>query len=153
MDLEASEPIDLGAGDHQHLIRKAADGNVQTKSGQPYETSPSSRLKQTPAKPHPETGPGADSYVVQISDDVTPEDNSAVPSPFSETSVRRGENQEINFLGEKSQCFLKMFPQSGLSGRLNFALSVAQSRFTVDRGVGSPRQAGSSRAFRDFPET
>ncbi|XP_036992375.2 protein lifeguard 1-like [Artibeus jamaicensis] len=89
MDLEAREPIDLGAGDHQHLIRKAADGNVQTKAGQPYETSPSSRPKQTHGKPHPKTSRQADSYVVQISDESTPEDSSTLPSPFSETSIRR----------------------------------------------------------------
>ncbi|XP_024432942.2 protein lifeguard 1-like [Desmodus rotundus] len=89
MDLEASEPIDLGAGDHQHLIRKAADGNSQTKSGQPYETSPSSGPKQTHGKPHPKTSRQADSYVVQISDDITPEDSNTLPSPFSEASIRR----------------------------------------------------------------
>ncbi|XP_028382040.2 protein lifeguard 1-like [Phyllostomus discolor] len=89
MDLEASEPIDLGAGDHQHLIRKAADGTIQTKSGQPHKTSPSPGPKQTQGKPHPKTGQRADSYVVQISDDITPEESSAVPGPFSETSIRR----------------------------------------------------------------
>lgn len=136
MDLEASEPIDLGAGDHQHLIRKAADGSSQTKSGQPYETSPSSGPKQTHGKPHPKTSRQADSYVVQISDDITPEDSNTLPSPFSEASIRRGENQDINSLGEKSKCFLKMFPRSGLSERLNFAFSFPQSSFAVDHGVG-----------------
>ncbi|KAM5303794.1 protein lifeguard 2-like [Glossophaga mutica] len=98
MDLEAREPIDLGAGDHQHLIRKAADGNIQTKSGQPYKTSPSSRPKQTHAKPHPKTSQQADPYVVEISDEISPEGSNALPSPFSETSVRRAFIVKVFFL-------------------------------------------------------
>uniref|UniRef100_A0A671FPC4 Uncharacterized protein n=1 Tax=Rhinolophus ferrumequinum TaxID=59479 RepID=A0A671FPC4_RHIFE len=38
MDLEVSEPIDFSAGDHQHLIRKAADDNIQAKSNRSYKT-------------------------------------------------------------------------------------------------------------------
>ncbi|XP_054420165.1 protein lifeguard 1-like [Pteronotus mesoamericanus] len=89
MDLEYSEPIDLSAGDHQHLIRKAADGNIQTKSDQPYETPPSPGPPQTHGKPHSKASRQADPYVVQISDESTPSDNNNLANPFSEVSIRR----------------------------------------------------------------
>lgn len=122
MDLGVSEPIDLSAGDHQHLIRKAADDNVQTKSKRSYNTSPSFGQQQTHGEPHSKASKQEDTFVVQISDETTPNDSSTLVNPFSEASVRRGENKEITFLGEKSKYSLKMFPQSRLSERLNSLL-------------------------------
>uniref|UniRef100_A0A8P0S7V7 Protein lifeguard 2 n=3 Tax=Canis lupus TaxID=9612 RepID=A0A8P0S7V7_CANLF len=54
MDLEVREPIDFSSGDHQHLVRKAADSNIHTKAGQPYATSPSEAPK-THGNPRPKT--------------------------------------------------------------------------------------------------
>ncbi|XP_032257147.1 protein lifeguard 2-like [Phoca vitulina] len=88
MDLEVSEPIDLSSGDHQHLVRKAADSNVQIKSSQSYTTSPSEPQK-TRRNPHSKTKERADSYVVQISDETTPNDSNNLANPFSDSSVRR----------------------------------------------------------------
>ena len=111
MDLEVREPIDFSSGDHQHLVRKAADSNIHTKAGQPYATSPSEAPK-THGNPRPKTREQMDIYVVQISDDTTPDDSNNLANPFSDSWIRRGEN-EINLLQEKSKSSLKMFPQSG----------------------------------------
>ncbi|ELK12497.1 Fas apoptotic inhibitory molecule 2 [Pteropus alecto] len=89
MDLGVSEPIDLSAGDHQHLILKAADDNVQTKSKRSYNTSPSFGQQQTHGEPHSKASKQEDTFVVQISDETTPNDSSTLVSPFSEASVRR----------------------------------------------------------------
>lgn len=120
MDLEVSEPIDFSSGDHQHLVRKAADSNTQIKSGQTYTTSPSEPRK-TRRSTHSKTRERADTYVVQISDETTPNDSSNLANPFSDASVRRGEHK-INFLEEKRKCSLKMFPQSGLLEYLTLPL-------------------------------
>ncbi|XP_057160497.1 uncharacterized protein LOC113266755 [Ursus arctos] len=88
MDLEVSEPIDFSSGDHQHLVRKAADSNTQIKSGQTYTTSPSEPRK-TRRSTHSKTRERADTYVVQISDETTPNDSSNLANPFSDASVRR----------------------------------------------------------------
>ncbi|KAF5927825.1 hypothetical protein HPG69_000731 [Diceros bicornis minor] len=89
MDLEISEPIDFSSGDHQHLVRKAADNNIQTKSGRSYTASPSSGRRKSHGNPHSKASGRSDTYVVQISDEVTPDDSNTVTNPFSETSVRR----------------------------------------------------------------
>ncbi|XP_004431480.2 PREDICTED: protein lifeguard 2 [Ceratotherium simum simum] len=89
MDLEISEPIDFSSGDHQHLVRKAADNNIQTKSGRSYTASPSSGRPKSHGNPHSKASGRSDTYVVQISDEVTPDDSNTVTDPFSETSVRR----------------------------------------------------------------
>lgn len=122
MDLGVSEPIDLSAGDHQHLIRKAADDNVQSKSKRSSNTSPSLGQQQTHGEPHSKASEQEDIFVVQISDETSPNDSGTLANPFSEASVRRGENKEIIFLGEKSKCSFKMFPLSRLSERLNLLL-------------------------------
>ncbi|XP_025728649.1 protein lifeguard 2-like isoform X1 [Callorhinus ursinus] len=88
MDLEISEPIDFSSGDHHHLVRKAADSNVQIKSGQSYTTSPSEPQK-TRGNPHSKMKERADSYVVQISDETTPNDSNNLANPFSDSSVRK----------------------------------------------------------------
>lgn len=121
MDLEISEPIDFSSGDHQHLVWKAADSNVQT--GPSHSTSlPSSEPQRTHEEPHSKTRERLDSYVVQISEDTTPEVSSSLGNLFSDSSVRRGKNKEMNFLEEKSKCSLKMFPQSGLLEDLTLPL-------------------------------
>ncbi|XP_036103271.1 protein lifeguard 1-like [Molossus molossus] len=89
MDLEVSEPIDFSTGDHQHLVRKAADDNTQTKSKKSQEPASSPRQKRAQEKPRSNTGQKVDSYVIQISDETTPTDSNALTSPFSEAPVRR----------------------------------------------------------------
>nr|KAF6418720.1 hypothetical protein HJG63_008748 [Rousettus aegyptiacus] len=90
MDLGVSEPIDLSAGDHQHLIRKAADDNVQSKSKRSSNTSPSLGQQQTHGEPHSKASEQEDIFVVQISDETSPNDSSTLANPFSDASVRRG---------------------------------------------------------------
>ena len=93
MDLEVSEPIDFGSGDHQHLVRKAADAYVGGKSVRSYGTVPSTQEpQQARGNPHSKAGKRADTYVVQISPETTTDDIN--PGPFSETAVRRGKNKE-----------------------------------------------------------
>ncbi|XP_023400196.1 protein lifeguard 1 [Loxodonta africana] len=91
MNLEVSEPIDFSSGDHLYLIRKAADHeNSQPKSDQHDTPSPSGRPKQTPRNPQSKTGERPGVYVIQISDDSTPEHSSTNASgPFADASVRR----------------------------------------------------------------
>ncbi|KAM8936111.1 uncharacterized protein AAEQ78_017697 isoform 1-T2 [Lycaon pictus] len=88
MDLEVREPIDFSSGDHQHLVRKAADSNIHTKAGQPYATSPSEAPK-THGNPRPKTREQMDIYVVQISDETTPDDSNNLANPFSDSWIRR----------------------------------------------------------------
>uniref|UniRef100_G1Q1M5 Transmembrane BAX inhibitor motif containing 1 n=1 Tax=Myotis lucifugus TaxID=59463 RepID=G1Q1M5_MYOLU len=90
MDLEVSEPVDFSTGDHQHLVRKAGDDSAQPESKETKATPPSPGPKQTHGKPKPKTDQRADFYVVEISDETTPEESNAEASPFSEASIRRG---------------------------------------------------------------
>ncbi|KAI4543926.1 hypothetical protein MG293_006720 [Ovis ammon polii] len=88
MDLEVSEPIDFGSGDHQHLFRKAADAYTGGKSVRSYGTVPSTQEpQQARGNPHSKAGRRADTYVVPISPETTTDDIN--PGPFSETAVRR----------------------------------------------------------------
>ncbi|KAM8769911.1 protein lifeguard 1-like [Rhynchonycteris naso] len=86
MDLEVSDPIDFSAGDHQHLIRKAADDNVQTKSKKSSEPAPSAEPQKSHEKPHSKTTQLADAYVVEISEETMPTDSNT--GPFAESSIR-----------------------------------------------------------------
>uniref|UniRef100_A0A667GAB0 Uncharacterized protein n=1 Tax=Lynx canadensis TaxID=61383 RepID=A0A667GAB0_LYNCA len=88
MDLEVSEPIDFSSGDHQRLVRKAVDSNVQTKSSAST-SSPSSEPQRNHGEPHAKTREPMDSYVVQISEDTTPEFSNTLSHPFSDSSIRR----------------------------------------------------------------
>uniref|UniRef100_A0A8C7A9W6 Protein lifeguard 1 n=1 Tax=Neovison vison TaxID=452646 RepID=A0A8C7A9W6_NEOVI len=88
MDLEASEATDFSSGGHHHLVRKAADSNVQIKSGQSSTSAPSEPQK-TLGNPHPKTRERKDVYVVQISDETTPDESNNLASPFSNASIRR----------------------------------------------------------------
>ncbi|XP_011818635.1 PREDICTED: protein lifeguard 1 [Colobus angolensis palliatus] len=90
LDLEVSEPIDFGSGDHQHLIRKAADKSIQSESGEHYTPSSSAGPQETQEKPRPKDTEQLNTYVIEISDDITPGDsNAALGNPFSDASVRR----------------------------------------------------------------
>nr|XP_011729106.1 protein lifeguard 1 isoform X1 [Macaca nemestrina]XP_011729107.1 protein lifeguard 1 isoform X2 [Macaca nemestrina] len=90
LDLEVSEPIDFGSGDHQHLIRKAADKSIQSESGERYTPSSSAGPQETREKPRPKGTEQLNTYVVEISDDITPGDsNATLGNPFSDASVRR----------------------------------------------------------------
>ncbi|XP_033049637.1 protein lifeguard 2-like isoform X1 [Trachypithecus francoisi] len=90
LDLEVSEPIDFGSGDHQHLIRKAADKSIQSESGEHYTPSSSAGPQETREKPRPKDTEQLNTYVIEISDDITPGDsNAALGNPFSDASVRR----------------------------------------------------------------
>ncbi|XP_051709305.1 protein lifeguard 2 isoform X2 [Oryctolagus cuniculus] len=87
MDVEVSGPIDFSAGDYQHLVRKAADKSVQSKSGKP---STSSYPQEAQRNPRSKTNEPKNSYVVQISDDTNAESsNRTSSSPFSDRNVRR----------------------------------------------------------------
>ncbi|XP_040328633.1 protein lifeguard 1-like isoform X2 [Herpailurus yagouaroundi] len=88
MDLDVSEPIDFSSGDHQRLVRKAVDSNVQTKSSAST-SSPSSEPQRNHGEPHAKTREPMDSYVVQISEDTTPGFSNTLSHPFSDSSIRR----------------------------------------------------------------
>ncbi|XP_040820442.1 protein lifeguard 2-like [Ochotona curzoniae] len=87
-DVEVGEPIDFGAGDYHHAVRKAADKEAQSKSGQP---SAPSRAKTAQGNPRSQTAESRNSYVVEVSDDVIPNEvNIPASSPFSDRNVRKG---------------------------------------------------------------
>ncbi|XP_035109767.1 protein lifeguard 3 isoform X5 [Callithrix jacchus] len=90
MDLEVNEPIDFSSGDHQHLIRKAADKSIQSGSGERYTPSSSVGPQETQEKPQSKDTEQSNVYVIQISDDITPGDsNATLGNPFLDASVRR----------------------------------------------------------------
>nr|XP_004656400.2 protein lifeguard 2 [Jaculus jaculus] len=90
MNVEVSDPIDFNSGDHQHLVRNTADRASHANSGQPY-TSPEVRPQQAKGNPRPKTNERPNTYIVQISEDVTPDDSNVnSSSPFSDINVRRG---------------------------------------------------------------
>uniref|UniRef100_A0A8C8ZA58 Uncharacterized protein n=1 Tax=Prolemur simus TaxID=1328070 RepID=A0A8C8ZA58_PROSS len=89
MDLEVSEPIDFSSGDHQQLVRKAANKNTQSKSGQhnpPASSGPQETRRDAPLT----AAEKSNTYVVQITDDSTQDESTTnLSSPFSDASVRR----------------------------------------------------------------
>ncbi|XP_059963490.1 protein lifeguard 2-like [Mesoplodon densirostris] len=90
MDLEVSEPIDFSSGDHQHLVRKAADDNIQSKSARSYGTSSSTHgPQQTHGNPCSKAGEQGDTYVVEVSAETTTEDSNPLSGPFSEAAIHR----------------------------------------------------------------
>ncbi|XP_069317966.1 protein lifeguard 2-like [Eulemur rufifrons] len=89
MDLEVSEPIDFSSGDHQQLVRKAANKNTQSKSGQ-HNPPASSRPQETRRDAPLTDAEKSNTYVVQITDDSTQDESTTnLSSPFSDASVRR----------------------------------------------------------------
>ncbi|KAM6202304.1 protein lifeguard 2-like [Rhynchocyon petersi] len=88
MNLEVIKPIDFSSGDHLYLVRKAADNeNVESKPGQ--RTTPLPVPTQTPGNPKSKADEQSKVYVVQISDDSTPDNSNETNSPFSDKSIRR----------------------------------------------------------------
>ncbi|XP_008570454.1 PREDICTED: protein lifeguard 1-like [Galeopterus variegatus] len=90
IDLEVSEPIDFSLGDHQHLIRKAADESIQSKSGQQDTPSSPDEPQKTRDSPHSKAARRADAFVVYISDENTPDDRGrSLATSFSDASIRK----------------------------------------------------------------
>ncbi|XP_007461952.1 PREDICTED: protein lifeguard 2-like [Lipotes vexillifer] len=99
MDLEVSEPIDFSSGDHQHLVQKAADDTIQSKSARSYRTSSSTHgPQQTHGNPRSKAGERGDTYVVEISAETTTEDSNPLSGPFSEAAIRRDFIVKVFFL-------------------------------------------------------
>ncbi|XP_013371388.1 PREDICTED: protein lifeguard 2 isoform X2 [Chinchilla lanigera] len=89
MDLEVIVPVDFSSGDHQDLVRKAAEKDAP-RSGQPPKPSPAERAKESRGTHNTKADKRANIYVIQISDDSTPnESNEGTPGPFSDRSVRQ----------------------------------------------------------------
>ncbi|TEA22907.1 hypothetical protein DBR06_SOUSAS8410021 [Sousa chinensis] len=99
MDLEVSEPIDFSSGDHQHLVRKAVDDTIQSKSARSYGTSSSTHgPQQTHGNPRSKAGERGDTYVVEIAAETTTEDSNSLSGPFSEAAIRRAFIVKVFFL-------------------------------------------------------
>uniref|UniRef100_A0A8C0XWX0 Uncharacterized protein n=1 Tax=Castor canadensis TaxID=51338 RepID=A0A8C0XWX0_CASCN len=89
VDLEIIEPIDFSSGDHQHLARKAADKDDQ-QSSQPYRSSHTAGPGETKENPHVKATKQGNSYVVQITEEITPnESRENATGPFSDRLIRR----------------------------------------------------------------
>jgi hypothetical protein len=103
VDLEIIEPIDFSSGDHQHLARKAADKDDQ-QSSQPYRSSHTAGPGETKENPHVKATKQGNSYVVQITEEITPnESRENATGPFSDRLIRRGENEEIALFRREEQ--------------------------------------------------
>uniref|UniRef100_A0A8C2UW64 Uncharacterized protein n=1 Tax=Chinchilla lanigera TaxID=34839 RepID=A0A8C2UW64_CHILA len=80
MDLEVIVPVDFSSGDHQDLVRKAAEKDAP-RSGQPPKPSPAERAKESRGTHNTKADKRANIYVIQISDDSTPnESNEGTPA-------------------------------------------------------------------------
>ncbi|XP_013210863.1 uncharacterized protein LOC101993990 isoform X1 [Microtus ochrogaster] len=91
IDLEVSEPVNYSSGDHKYLVQKAAIKGVRSNPEQPFTYSSRDTPQEAIKYPHPKSRDGANTYAVQISEDVTPDESTtAAPSPFEDMSVRRG---------------------------------------------------------------
>ncbi|GAB1289383.1 Transmembrane BAX inhibitor motif-containing 7 [Apodemus speciosus] len=91
IDLEVSEPVNFSSGDHQHLVHKAAIKGNPGRLNQPFTTSSGDRPQEAIKYSRPRGRDGANTYAVQISEDVTPPNESINPSsPFEVTSIRKG---------------------------------------------------------------
>jgi hypothetical protein len=103
VDLEIIEPIDFSSGDHQHLARKAADKDDQ-QSSQPYRSSHTAGPGETKGNPHVKATKQGNSYVVQITEEITPNESCEnATGPFSDRLIRRGENEEIALFRREEQ--------------------------------------------------
>ncbi|XP_041531302.1 protein lifeguard 2-like [Microtus oregoni] len=91
IDLEVSEPVNYSSGDHKYLVQKAAIKGVRSNPEQPFTYSSRDTPQEAIKYPHPKNRDGANTYAVQISEDVTPDESTTgAPSPFEDMSVRRG---------------------------------------------------------------
>ncbi|XP_004646316.1 protein lifeguard 1 [Octodon degus] len=105
MDLEVIVPKDLSSGDHQPLVQKAVD-KAAVASGQPTTSSAAGKSKETRGNPNPKADKRSNVYVIQISDDTTPnESNDGTTGPFSDRSVRQAFIAKV-FLILSTQLFL-----------------------------------------------
>lgn len=119
--MEVSEPVNYSSGDHEYLVQKAAIKGVRSNPEQPFTYSSRDTPQEAIKYPHPKNRDGANTYAVQISEDVTPSESTTVaPSPFEDMSVRRGKSTALG-LG-KEQCFLKVFPCCILPERMSSLL-------------------------------
>ncbi|XP_035294078.1 protein lifeguard 2 [Cricetulus griseus] len=91
IDLEISEPVNFGSGDHQYLVQKAAVKGGSSKVDHPFTYSSRDTPQEAIKYPHSKHRDAANTYAVQISEDViTNEGSMAAPSPFEDVSIRRG---------------------------------------------------------------
>lgn len=91
--MEVSEPVNYSSGDYQYLVQKAAIKGVPSRLEQPFTYSSRDTPQEAIKYPHPKHRDGANTYAVQISEDVTPNESVTIPpSPFEDMSVRRGKS-------------------------------------------------------------
>ncbi|XP_028718653.1 protein lifeguard 2-like [Peromyscus leucopus] len=91
IDLEVSEPINFSSGDHQHLVQKAAIKSGHSKGDQPFTYSSRNTPQEAIKYPRSKQRDAANTYAVQISDDVISEETiTGPPGPFQDMSVRKG---------------------------------------------------------------
>ncbi|XP_051033172.1 protein lifeguard 2-like [Phodopus roborovskii] len=91
IDLEISEPVNFGSGDHQYLVQKAAIKGTSSKVDQPFTHSSRDKPQEAIKYPHSKHRDAANTYAVQISEDITPSESlTSPPNPFNDMSVRRG---------------------------------------------------------------
>lgn len=118
IDLEVSEPINFSSGDHQHLVQKAAIKSGHSKGDQPFTYSSRNTPQEAIKYPRSKQRDAANTYAVQISDDVISEETiTGPPGPFQDMSVRKGKSWVLE-LG-KEQCFLKIAPWYILPERMD----------------------------------
>ncbi|XP_052575469.1 protein lifeguard 1-like isoform X4 [Peromyscus californicus insignis] len=91
IDLEVSEPINFSSGDHQHLVQKAAIKSGHSKIDQPFTYSSRNTPQEAIKYPRSKQRDTANTYAVQISDDVISEETiTSPPGPFESMSIRKG---------------------------------------------------------------
>ncbi|XP_021018984.1 protein lifeguard 2 isoform X3 [Mus caroli] len=89
IDLEVSEPVNFSSGDHQHLVHTAAIKGNTGRLDQPFTASSGDRAQGAIQYSHPRNRDGANTYAVQVSEDVTPSNENVNQSiPFENTSIR-----------------------------------------------------------------
>ncbi|EDL14613.1 RIKEN cDNA 4930511M11, isoform CRA_b [Mus musculus] len=89
IDLEVSEPVNFSSGDHQHLVHTAAIKGNTGRLDQPFTASSGDRVQEAVQYSHPRNRDGANTYAVQVSEDVTPSNETVNQSiPFENTSIR-----------------------------------------------------------------
>uniref|UniRef100_A0A8C6MS18 Transmembrane BAX inhibitor motif containing 7 n=1 Tax=Mus spicilegus TaxID=10103 RepID=A0A8C6MS18_MUSSI len=89
IDLEVSEPVNFSSGDHQHLVHTAAIKGNTGRLDQPFTASSGDRAQEAVQYSHPRNRDGANTYAVQVSEDVTPSNETVNQTiPFENTSIR-----------------------------------------------------------------
>lgn len=91
--MEVSEPVNFSSGDHQHLVHTAAIKGNTGRLDQPFTASSGDRVQEAVQYSHPRNRDGANTYAVQVSEDVTPSNETVNQSiPFENTSIRNGKS-------------------------------------------------------------